>query len=56
MIHYTVEWAPDVEADFIDRWVEADSDTRAVYTAAANWIDRELSADADKKRQVSLRR
>ena len=49
MIRYRVAWDHDVEADFIDRWVEADSETRGIFTAAANWIDRELSTDAETK-------
>ena len=49
MTRYTVEWDPDVQADFIDRWVEADSPTRSIFTAAANWVDRELVVDPETK-------
>ncbi len=49
MIRYMVQWDPEVEADFIDRWVEADSELRGIFTAASNWVDQELAVDADQK-------
>lgn len=49
MTRYTVEWDPDLEADLVSLWTEADSRTREFYSKIAAWIDRELSTDPEQK-------
>jgi hypothetical protein len=49
MTRYTVVWDATVESQFINDWVEGDSQTRSVLTAVANWIDTTLSVDAENK-------
>ena len=45
MTRYTVVWDKEVEDPFMNAWFAADSHRRAVLTAIANWIDRELAVD-----------
>jgi hypothetical protein len=40
---YTVVWTADVEADFADAWLAADSANRRRLTDIANTVDRELA-------------
>jgi hypothetical protein len=51
MTRFTVVWDPDVESPFIDTWVAGDSQTRALLTAIANWVDENLANDPDQKGQ-----
>ena len=37
MTRYTVVWDKDFEADLIDTWAAADSETRALLTSVADW-------------------
>jgi hypothetical protein len=46
---YTVVWATDVQNDFIDRWIDSDSEARQRLTDIANAIDRELSIKPETK-------
>jgi len=43
---YTVVWGPRADRRVIDMWISADSVGRALVTAAANEIDRQLRIDA----------
>ena len=45
MSRYTVVWDREFEAEFTLRWVESDSETRAILTRASDWIDDRLAAD-----------
>jgi hypothetical protein len=47
MNRFTVIWDEDVEADFVNRWLESDSPARAALTKLANRIDSALAVDAD---------
>lgn len=47
MIRYTVVWDSVVESRFLDHWLRGDSETRSILSAAANWIDKTLTVDAD---------
>jgi hypothetical protein len=49
MTVYTVVWDPDLESDFIDRWINSDSRTRSLLTDVANWIDVTLRLDPQLK-------
>ena len=49
MTRYKVMWANDVEEPFINYWIKGNSQTRAVLTEIANWIDTALSQDPDLK-------
>ena len=49
MTRYTVVWDVDVEAPFMNFWIASDSHMRAILTEIANWIDKNLSEDADLK-------
>jgi len=49
MTRYTVVWDPDVEAPFIKYWVAAGSQTRAILTEIANWVDANLAEDPGNK-------
>jgi hypothetical protein len=51
MTRFTVVWNADLEAEFANSWLASDSQTRAVLTETANWIDRYLAEDADTKGQ-----
>jgi hypothetical protein len=43
MPKFTVVWDGDLEADFIQAWTDADSETRDLLTYASNWADKGLS-------------
>jgi hypothetical protein len=49
MTRYTVVWDEDVEVPFTNAWIESDSQTRAVLTEVANWIDGSLAESPDIK-------
>lgn len=49
MTRYTVVWDKDVESDFIQLWMTSDSETRAILTEAADWIDRHLCTDPERQ-------
>ena len=49
MTRYTVVWASDVEAPFIQYWVDGNSQTRTALTEIANWVDKNLSEDPGNK-------
>ena len=51
MTQFTVVWDQDLERHFIDAWTRSDSETRAMLTDVANWVDQELAVDADTKGQ-----
>ena len=51
MTRFTVVWNADLEAEFANTWLASDSQTRAVLTETANWIDKYLAEDADIKGQ-----
>jgi hypothetical protein len=51
MTRYTVVWDRDFERDLINTWAEADSETRAVLTAVADWADDHLVIDPDQQGQ-----
>jgi hypothetical protein len=44
---YTAVWAEDVQNDFIEQWIGADSERRTRLTEIADTIDRELSMRAE---------
>jgi hypothetical protein len=48
---YTVVWDADLEAHFVDAWVGSDSQTRALLTDIANWIDANLAVDPELQGQ-----
>lgn len=52
MTRYTVVWDKDFEADLIDTWAAADSETRALLTSVADWADEHLVNDPDKQGQT----
>jgi hypothetical protein len=52
MSRYTVVWDADLEDQFIDFWARGNSETRAILTAVANWVDANLSIDPERKGQV----
>ena len=49
MTRYTVVWDDDVERTFFDAWFASDSETRAVLTDVANWIDTHLAENPEFK-------
>lgn len=51
MTRYTVVWDAQVESHFIDAWIACDSQSRAVLTEIANWVDGNLADDPDQKGQ-----
>ena len=51
MTRFTVVWNADLEAEFANTWLASDSQTRAVLTETANWIDKYLAEDPDIKGQ-----
>jgi hypothetical protein len=52
MLGYTVIWDADVEAPFIDAWVNGDPQTRANLTKIANWVDKALGSNPENKGQL----
>jgi hypothetical protein len=52
MMRYTVVWDKEVEDPFMNAWLAADRQRRAVLTGIANWIDRQLAVDAEIKGQA----
>ena len=52
MTRYTVIWDPDLEAHLIAAWVNSDSETRALLTEIANWVDVNLAFDPHSKGQA----
>lgn len=42
MSRFTVNWDEQIQADYVDTWVKADSATRIVLTDLANVIDAAL--------------
>lgn len=49
MTRYKVMWSNDVEEPFINYWIKGNSQTRAVLTEIANWVDTTLSQDPEQK-------
>lgn len=42
---FTVVWTPEVRDDFLNRWLDSDSETRIRLTLIANTLDRFLAND-----------
>jgi hypothetical protein len=49
MTRFTVVWDRQVESQFINDWIDGDSQTRSILTAIANWIDATLAEDPELK-------
>lgn len=49
MTRYTVVWDRDVEVSFMNAWIAGNSQTRAVLSEVANWLDANLAEDPDRK-------
>ncbi|HZL88489.1 MAG TPA: hypothetical protein VFB96_08975 [Pirellulaceae bacterium] len=43
MSRFTVHWDDQVQADFVNAWVKADSPTRTILTDLANAVDAALA-------------
>jgi hypothetical protein len=54
MAHYTVIWDPVLESNYTDMWTRSGSETRAILTSVANWVDDELAVDPDTKGEIRL--
>jgi hypothetical protein len=52
MASYTVIWDKALESNYIDMWTRSDSETRAILTRVANWVDNELTVDPDIKGEI----
>lgn len=53
MIRFTVVWEPDLYADFIRSWTDADSSLRAALTHASDWIDSNLCTNPEGQGRLS---
>ncbi len=51
MTQFTILWDADLERHFIDAWVDSNSETRAMLTEIANWVDAYLEFDPHMKGQ-----
>jgi hypothetical protein len=49
MTRFTVVWDRNVEIPFMKAWILGNSQTRAVLSAVANWLDANLAEDPDTK-------
>ena len=49
MSRYTVVWSRDVRDDFIEHWLNSQSEQRKRLTEVANRVDRELASAPDQK-------
>jgi|GEM_PF-3680905 len=49
MTRYTVLWDEDVQSHYIQAWSAGDSDTREVLTEIADWVDKNLIEDPDRR-------
>ena len=49
MTRYTVVWDRDVEVPFMNAWIAGNSQTRAILSEVANWVDKNLAEDPDRK-------
>ena len=49
MTRYTVLWDENVQSQYIQAWSAGDSDSREVLTEIANWVDKNLAEDPDRR-------
>jgi hypothetical protein len=52
MAHYTVIWDQELESNYTEMWTRSGSETRAILTSIANWVDDELAVDPDTKGEI----
>ncbi len=49
MTRFTVVWDKDVEASFVSHWLAGSPQLRTILTDIANWVDKNLAEDPDRK-------